>query len=225
MNKNYDRTKKALQAIMAPGFRRKSKPQSNKYQRISKSPEIKYVDTATNTGITQTGTVDSLNLTAQGSDNNQRIGRKITVKNIQIKGQVAATTADLGTAAAYPESSDTIRVAIVYDKQTNGAVPTYSQIFNAGAGLYAPFSPRNLDYIDRFVVLASESLNISVSGPNGVNFERFIKCSLETRYDNTTAVIASVESGGFFLVYADINGSGANNATLTCWIRVQFTDM
>lgn len=217
---------KSSGAASTSGFRkRKISQQSSKYhQSTGSAPEQKYTDVTISGSLSQAGIADALNLTAQGVDNTGRIGRKITIKHVQYMLTAAALPADLAAVGNFPEATDTIRVSLVYDKQTNGVAPTYGQVYNVG-GANTPFGARNLDYIDRFSVLSTDNVIICQSGPNAAFINRFVKCDLETRYDGTTAVIGSVESGGLFLVYADINAAGTTPATLNGLVRCQWTDV
>ena len=77
-------------------------------------------------------TLGSLNLIAVGAGPSQRIGRKITVRNI---------LANIGFNMA-AHQSDFCRVSIILDKQCNGSEPTAAELFE-GTNLFQFSNPTN----------------------------------------------------------------------------------
>ncbi|CAF4696889.1 unnamed protein product, partial [Rotaria socialis] len=60
-----------------------------------------------------------LNGVVQGAGNNQRIGNKISMKALRMKGQIINLATALQTYG---------RLLVIYDKQPNGALPTYATV-------------------------------------------------------------------------------------------------
>jgi len=111
---------------------------------------------------------------AQGNTPRQRIGNKITVTNINIRGLITSgsNNADANTANECP----TFRVIIGIDKQANGALPS---IFSAAStetgilqgpngnpppggapvGYAAPLAFRNMYNLERFVILKDKLIS------------------------------------------------------------------
>ena len=113
--------------------------------------------------------MQSVQQIAVGTDNTNRIGRKITIKSVEYDYTFAATQSDLGTTASYSEMMDGLRLSLVWDRQPagGGTIPSYSDIYaSAPNAQTAPLSKRNMDNIDRFVVLATNMDTISYAGPN-----------------------------------------------------------
>jgi len=84
-----------------------------------------------------------------GSQFYNRIGNKINMKSLRIRGHIQPY------ATSY---SDFLRVVIVYDRQTSGGVaPTYSSLFanmnQTGNGLAGTFDYPSVAWMDRFTVL------------------------------------------------------------------------
>lgn len=113
--------------------------------------ELKFIDTLYN-GIrfsTTTG-LRLLNGTIAGSSANNRIGRSINMMSIEIKGKVVLSA--LASAAVV---MDTLRILLVYDKQTNAAAPSITDV---------------LQSIDVTVT----ATNDATSMPNMTNANRFV---------------------------------------------------
>lgn len=193
-----------------------------KYVSAKSGPEPKYCDTTFNTAFGQQEDTDLL-VIAQGSDNTERIGRKITLNKIQYTLSVSASAANLANAALVQNGALNCRVSLVYDKQPNGASATYNFVYLVNA-TNSPYTARNLNYIDRFDVLATDNIQINAAGPTAQQIQRYIKCSLETRYDGTGSGIGNIESGNLLLMFSCDAISGTP-ATLAGVVRVVYTDM
>lgn len=127
-------------------------------------PELKYQDViltlAASTGTTSstlaTGCITQM---AGGTDVNQRVGRKITVKSLHVKGDVS-----LG-AGATPQ--DVFHIWVILDTQANGAYATVSDIFNT-AGTYIGQAMRNLSNSSRFKILAHRTATLDANALTGI---------------------------------------------------------
>jgi len=197
-----------------------------------RGPEIKYIDTIIDDVGSSGGNVTCLNLVATGTDNTNRIGRKIDIKSVEVKGTYNYT---IDTVAA---ANLITRWAIVLDKQPNGALATFDQIYNTAGGA-SPWSMRNLDYIERFDVLAQDlfclnpQYNAATAGDtsNGqansyYMVDKFVKTNIGSRYDGTASNIASLETGALLFIDLTDSNTGGTNASqafyATC--RVRFLD-
>jgi len=165
-NTNNKSNRRVTRRGVVPGFTRRV-GNYGRYGitgRRGRAPEQKYQDVvltlAASTGsasatlatgcITQVGT---------GTDVNQRIGRKILVKSIQIKGDVS-----LG-AGATPQ--DVFHIYVVQDTQANGAYATISDVFNT-AGTYIGHAMRNLANSSRFKILAHRFVDMDANALTGI---------------------------------------------------------
>lgn len=112
---------------------------------LSLGEEIKYHEISFGQSITTTGVIlgspTSLNLIPQGDSDINRHGNKLTITQINLRGTVN-TIAD--TLPAY------VRMALILDKQANGAYPSYSDIYKTNTSVH---SYLNLNNKDRFTVL------------------------------------------------------------------------
>jgi len=105
------------------------------------APEKKNVDLFTSdfwTSATGNWTITPINLIAQGTTAQQHVGRKAVMTSVLARGWLGLT------AGAYP-----VRIVLVYDKETNGAAPIATDIFQTNDSL----APMNLANSDRFIVV------------------------------------------------------------------------
>ena len=104
--------------------------------------EWKYLDTTLNPLVSNTPTITILNGLVPGSGASQRIGMKVSIRTIELRGWVESYP---GTGL---EQID--RVAIILDRQPNGVGPTAVTDFLQIASVA---SPRNLANRKRFKVI------------------------------------------------------------------------
>lgn len=123
-------------------------------------PEVKYTDTnmgAIGAGmpISSTGiTPLSLNNVGTGSLVGNRVGTQISTKSIYY-----SLVFNFGTAT----QPIAIRHVLLWDRQSNGALPAYTDVF---ATTPIITSPLNLTNRNRFVILADERITMSPQGDN-----------------------------------------------------------
>lgn len=104
-------------------------------------------------GTIDNNTIDCLNAMAEGNNQSTRIGRKITMKNIQIRGTIKWASTKLLTD---PNIYAPVYIAIVLDTQNNSGTGLVSQnVFtNPGLSTQCIANPlRNLEYTSRYRVL------------------------------------------------------------------------
>ncbi len=128
---------------------------------------------------------------AEGNGESNRVGRKVTVRNIGWRFQVKLTAAAAGSAA-----SDSVRVILYLDKQTNGSAATATMILESDD--YQSFN--NLANKGRFRVLMDRTYDVNASSGSGrgttdtmsfgdvvVNDTFFKKCNIPIEYDNSAS--------------------------------------
>lgn len=154
--------------------------------------EKKYLDlNVINPSIPTTGVIiPSLNLVDVGTGSNQRIGNKVSVKNINIRFWF---TTD-GNATGYQPTYN-LRYIVYLDKQCNGQAALVNEILSTNGTA----SFRNMDTVDRFVILA----------------DKYVNCMTQA-YGSTTAGVTFSTDGCQFRKFAwkgnvGINWSGAGD--------------
>lgn len=191
-------------------------------------PELKYFDISDTTGVFPFTTMVSaptfitLNAVPEGAGANNRVGRRINMKSLQIR----VNPSELDT-LVLPASTNCFvwRVVIVYDSQANGAMPAMTDIFAgtlfAGTNAGDIHAPVNLNNRDRFLILRDKLYTYNFESGEGFGtadggmvgyinrapwvLRAFIKLNgLETTYSATSAVAtqltaASITTGSLLV--------------------------
>jgi len=201
--------------------------------------EIKSVDIPSSSfGLSTTAVITPINLISAGSSYFNRIGRKITLKSLHVK----LFLDNLRTTA----SADYLRIMVVYDGQSNGSLPSISDIIQdtdqTGTNATYSSSSTNLNNRDRFRVLADWRLvpptctntagvitNLSAIDPVQplMDLERYIKLKgLSTQYkaDSSPAVIGDIATGALLLVTYGRVASGSEGWRALGSLRLRYTD-
>lgn len=223
-------------------------PKRITYSRAFKSPSVKYLgglyrtlrgekkffDTSTSGNVTSsTGTVlnSSLNLLSAGTGESQVIGRQIVVKSIEFKGRITKR-ADAEAALADLNSQVDYSVALVLDKQANGAAGTIAQIYESTR----PYNPRNLEFSKRFRVLKEWKGAIrSQSGHDGTNYftdevgvfvKMYKKCNIVIDFGATpSGAIGDIKSNNLMLVArCESLGTDATPLSVSGVWRITYTE-
>lgn len=163
------------------------------------------------------GSFTVLNAMTNGAELYQRIGRKVYMKSIHLRGW----TVNNGTVLA-----DYARLLVVYDAQPNAALPALAAVLqdsNAGAAT-SVVSEINLTNRARFKILRDHPImfppvtftaGVLTNGPNYMetdkgrfNIDMFIKLrGLEAEYNAVNGgTVADITSGSIFLLLVDAIG-------------------
>ncbi len=196
------------------------------YDRLVVNRENKWFDVSEATNPTQTGaTILEMNVPLpQGTGESARIGRKIFVKSIYLRWRFNPAVAS---------ETQRVRIAIILDKQCNGAVATYGDVFQAGGSIWQ--RPRNLSNAARFQILKLWDVEIGATGGGpradspfttdrfyhvARNFHYFKKCNIPITYNGTTGVVTEVCCNNLLILGSSNLDTGG--FAYTC--RIRFTD-
>lgn len=187
--------------------------------------ELKFFDTSKAlTTVAATGTIldDSLNHIAQGTGESDRIGRKCTLKSINLHGllQLPAATAAVNT-------DDVVRFIVFLDKQCNGAAAGVTDILETNDF----FSFNNLANKSRFRILCDKKLTINAQGATATagaytygeqrkGFNLYLRCNLPLEFDNTTGAITELRSNNIGVLAISNQGT----ARIQYTSRVRYAD-
>lgn len=171
------------------------------YGRYNASPgsELKFFDGIEGAnGSDNNGEIvqDSLVHIVQGPEEDQRIGRKCTIKSIHMRGQFILSTATNPAIAG-----DRVRVIVYQDKQTNGATATVANLLQTSD----IDSFRNLENSGRFKYLLDKTytLNAMAASGNGSTDQTFESvrhfkwdknCNIPIEYSATTGSMTEIRS-------------------------------
>ncbi|WP_445712223.1 MULTISPECIES: hypothetical protein [Pseudomonadati] len=186
-------------------------------------PELKWTDANVAPVVVPFGLAtafQTLNLVQQGTGPNERIGRTIVIRHIEIKinlqcsWNIAALANALLTNISY-------RVDLVLDKQCNGALPVGADIYDT---LIAGVAPENrfpnLLNSDRFVIMKrwegdmnppSFSTTQAAGADAAVTIGRDLKfakkCNIRIELSpQAVTTVADVRSNNLFLVFSSSPG-------------------
>lgn len=173
--------------------------------------EFKTVDRSLNVSMINTGTTSLLNGLQQGDDYDNRDGRQVRFKSVQIAGKITRSS-------GATHAADRVRLAIVIDKQPNAAACNYGQIFQATT----PDAFRNLDYRKRFVILWSRTMVIDADDPEK-HFKFYKKIDMKTVYDaSNVGDVTDIQTNALYFV--TIAETSVNIPSADLDTRVRFID-
>lgn len=191
--------------------------------------EMKSVDVPT-TGITfnaaTTFSVGLLNGVAPGTSRYQRIGNKISPQLVDFQAVMinSGTTADRYC-----------RIALIWDKQPTGVLPTEDEIYQnvsaLGATSTASWPGRNMNTTDRFITVASQDFyllpNNANSGGRHTYECRFIRPlkHLQQQFKGSDSLLASISTGALYAVAFVHHSTNEQVATMYYDCRFKYTDV
>jgi len=203
------------------------------------TPEVKFFDYQVGTDasplavplVVANGTC--LNLIAQGAGEQQRIGRKLFVKSIQVHVLCRIP------ASATTVYDDYVHVWIVQDTQANGAVAAWTDVMTqevagAGANNLVPAASgsdvpgmemRNMSNSERFKILWHSRLDINHAFGAGTGIEHtsgFMKCAIPLEFNGSTGVVTEVKSNNLLFFFGAMNNN--NVITLQATTRLRYGD-
>lgn len=173
------------------------------------------IDTAT-PGATWAQSETTLVAPTQGTAVDNRLGNKITVRNIMVRGWIYLTGDVPNT-----EYCDLLRLVLVQDKQPNGAAPAVTDVFDSDEihGLW------NMDNRQRFRVHADKTYRLKGGDASGadldivpVHFELPMKVAVT--YKGNAGTVADIATNNFFIYICTWGG----NCTVDLNWEVDFTD-
>jgi len=199
--------------------------------KILKSLEVKNFDTTlATTAIVNGGVIinSSLNLIRLGTDDTNRIGRKVNVASIHLRGVITLPASSTATLTLL---STTVRLILYVDKQCNGVAATVTEIL-ATADEKAF---RNLDQTDRFDILMDKyqvmepQTLTSLAGPLHYTPGRKVKltynktkCNIPLKFDADAGAITDLTSNNIGIMAISDSDAGC---FLDVQARLRFTDI
>lgn len=196
------------------------------------SIESKVYDIAAATyQINTTGTSANICTPILGSDFTNRVGRRITMTSVQIRGMIIPEYAGSGTVGI--TAPQMVRMVLAYDRQPNALLA------GVNGFLTAPFPTAFLDLNnrDRFQVLVDRQWVLDpwmysttatqsyAFGGTSKEFKVFRKINLETVFNAVNGgTFADIVSGALVLFFVGSSVAGAQDANAIINTRVRFVD-
>ncbi len=210
--------------VRAPAYKRPRRTQSVRVGASSRSKigELKNFDhnIVTNAGAGG-GTTDiepTLCDIPEGTGENERVGRRVLVKSIQLKGSVGAD-------AIPDDASVPIRWGLYLDRQTNGAAATFADLFTVVSGIeYGAM--RNLDNSGRFHIICDRQLTVgrgfsTASKQDYVPVNVYFRLNHVLEFSGGTGAISELTTNNFGLYI--VQGDSVGSATASTNVRFRGT--
>ncbi len=169
--------------------------------------EVKFFDFAkaiTTMAVTGILTTPSCCLVAQGTDESERIGKRIQITNFLLRGIVK-----IPSSVTIADTANRVRIMVFYDKQANNNAVAVTGTKMLSADSINKF--RNLDNTRRFQILFDEIILLKVQSGGGDGTsdrlgetqEQFFfakKCSIPINYDSTAGAITELTEGNIGII-------------------------
>jgi len=177
--------------------------------------EFKAVDVTATVATDTASSVTLLDGIARGDEINERIGREVTLRSIQVTG-----TAYVAPAAGIDQNH---RVLIVYDRQTNAAALTAAQVLAA----VTCYAPRNLENRKRFKILFDRTWHLNATAePNSQHIFKFYRRLAHPVTFNAgdAGTVADIVTGSLYMVTVGSVAAGATAGSVLVSSRIRYTD-
>lgn len=173
-------------------------------------------------------TNDCLNGIQQGIAETQRIGRKVRIVGIYVRGAVELQNFEGQSGVAV--GRHIVRILLVQDTQTNKAVAGGEKVMATGTD--ETFAFKNLDNNKRFKILGDKTIQLNYVAAHGATLDwgatgevksfAFMKnVNIPVLFVGTTADIASISDNSFHIYMVTGN---TTDAFASYRVRVRYTD-
>lgn len=183
--------------------------------------------------ITTTGSFTLLNGIVQGTDINQRIGRKIILRSIFLRAYVYVEPA-VNPTSPLLAAAQVGRIMLVWDRQANATTPAVTDILQT----VAVNAQLNLANRDRFVILKEKmfafdpmiyntTASSSVASLNRtiVNVKIYKKLWLESIFNaGNGGAVGDIQSGALYLFTVGSIAAGTTDMNIAYTSRIRFED-
>lgn len=157
-----------------------------------------------------------MNGLTRGDQINQRGGRQVRFKSIQLKGTISRSSASTGV-------GDRLRIVVFIDKQANASAPSFSDLFENVLGATPNVSTfRNLDNRKRFVILNDRVYNLDADDPSR-EYNYYRKLDMKTIYDDGNAgTIADITTNSLYVMV--VSNTSVNPPQFNFAYRTRYID-
>lgn len=155
-----------------------------------------------------------MTLLAEGTGVNQRVGRKVTFKSIEIRWTFYPGTP---TSAQTPHSE--CRIVMFYDKDQDGVQTPIASVMHPAANFNSPLRQENFG--ERFILLHDQITKFTSASDDAdrmipVSGVIRVPCHLDSLFQGATNTITDVSSGGISIMVA--GNSAAAGASVGAFI-------
>lgn len=162
------------------------------------------------TNIPNSGAVVCINAVPTGTSVSNFLGNQVSIKSVGYRVEL-----DLGTTPV-PTSG---RVLLIYDKQPNGTLAAWTDIFTSAQ--YLAYGNPNTR--ERFVILRNDQFSLSPQGDQTLFYDRYVKVNMTTTYASGSPGTVP-QTGAILLAYISDQPTAANQPRISANIRTRFYD-
>jgi len=224
----YNRRRAAVRRV---ALTRGLKPETKTFDPVVLDTNLLYADSSTAVAVSASGYITTassamvLNQVPQDATSTGRVGRRLTMKAIHLRGKIVAPT-------LAGQNSGLVRLALVYIPQMDRTVttmPPQTAIWT----LQRPESLRVLNNASRFRILRQWTYRIAgdsdtpTTGLEVHELDEMVKLNLDTTWTqaNTTGSFDAMEEGGLCLYAQGDMTAGATSSTIVAFVaRLYFHD-
>ena len=203
---------------------------------VTTNHELKVQDLAPATyQVNTTASITLLAVPIVGADYNARVGRKIILKSLYIRGRLQLEQSGVNPAGGAVSLAQQARLMIVYDLQPNGTAPAITDILVTAE----PASHLNLNNRDRFRILCDKEFVFDPMFSQNTATQAFalmnrtiynVKLYKKLRHEMifnavNGGTVADIASGALYMVWIGSVAAGTNvdtNAFVST--RVRYAD-
>lgn len=212
--------RRAIERYGADAVRKYYSPLSGRSRKLVGQRETGYFDygSAVNMPFDTTGSIFLAASVTQGSGIQQRVGKRIMWKSLQVRGQIIANAA-----AVYNDCA----MLVVYDKRPTGSLPAITDILQFATAA----SMNNDDNSGRFVILKRKDFRLvgSSSTPtsqSSIGCDFYLKINRPAVFKSAgTGAIGDISEGALYVISVGSNAAGTSAAASNLAFRVRFVDM
>lgn len=106
---------------------------------------------------------------AQGNNYDKRVGSKVFIHSIDIKGRLCGDNVTLGTEES--KECDAVRIVLLIDQQSNGTSPEFAEVFNTTLANTPVDAYRNLQNTQRFQILYDKRHTVMPGNSSAAAFQ------------------------------------------------------
>lgn len=186
-----------------------------------KMGEVGYVDLAVGTyNCDTTGSIALLNTVPQGAGTSQRVGKKIKLKSLQMRGGMANNSTAVTSNPAY---------MIVYDKRPTGTLPAITDILDTAhsASFLNDNNTARFQILKRVDQMMTGNPSSFFNQTSVKNADRFINLRGKIQVFNNvgTGAIGDIDQGALYLVTVGDVAAGTSASTLAAGFRLRYWDV
>lgn len=219
----YKKNKKAYLALKTLANAKKQKPDTTAVSKaistvaqkvVNKNVELKWYDLSDTSGsVVNTPVQQSLVLIPQGSGNSQRVGKRIIIKKIEIKGVVSSTF--LGVARWV--------IDVVHDRGCRGANPQQNELYITDAT--SEHSARNPIFLQRLKMLIHKQISLlPYQQGESTKFYHVVKnVNIPIDYIGAAVTTADLEKSNIYF-FMHCNKATADGISQVINCRLWYTD-